>query len=347
MKHRTLGTSGLEVSTVGLGTDTFSRRRVDKQTVKNIIDAASDLGITLIDTAYLYGGGDSEEFIGSGIAGRRDEFVIATKGGHHGHGIPNRVNLIKQLETSLKRLKTDYVDLYQVHVLYNATFPMEEMMQTLNDMVRSGKVRYVGLSNIYCWQLCRCNDLAEFHGWDRAISVQQHYHMFEREVESDVSQYCQWAGVGILPFFPLGCGLLAGRYTRGEEPPKDSRAGSGRAGSTRYFDYYGAKAGHDAIEALAEFARARGHTPAQLAIAWLLHRPMVSSVIAGVSKLTQLEDNVGAAEWELTPDELKEVNRLIRAPRRPVATSWEWTDRELDRVLPTYHPDYDPLEPGV
>jgi len=330
MKQLSLGKSGLEVSAVGLGTDTFGH--VDKPTAKKIIGAASDMGITLIDTAYLYGGGKSEEFIGSSIAGRRDDFVIATKGGHHAHGAPNRSNLIKQLDISLKRLNTDYVDLYQVHMLYNASFPLEEMMQTLNDMVRSGKVRYVGLSNTYCWQLCRCNDLAEFHGWDKMISVQQHYHMFEREVESDVSQYCEWAGVGILPFFPLACGLLAGRYTRGEEPAKDSRAGSWGANMQRYFKYYGSDTALDAIEALAEFARARDHSPAQLAIAWLLHRPMVSSVIAGVSKLSQLEDNVMAAEWELTPDELQEVNDIIGAPRRPLPTSWDWTDGELDRV---------------
>jgi aryl-alcohol dehydrogenase-like predicted oxidoreductase len=330
MKKLNLGKSGLQVSAVGLGTDAFGIS-VDAPTVKNIMGAASDLGITLIDTAYMYGGGKSEEFIGASIAGRRDEFVIATKGGHPMHGGPDRSNLIKQLEISLKRLKTDYVDLYQVHVLYDATFPMEEMMQTLNDMVRSGKVRYLGLSNMYSWQLCRCNDLAEMHGWDRIVSVQPHYHMFEREVESDVSQYCQWAGVGILPYFPLAGGLLAGRYTRGEEPASDSRAGSDLwgAGMRRYYDHYGTEAAYDAIEALAEFARARDHTPAQLAIAWLLHRPMVSSVIAGVSKLAQLEDNVRAAEWQLTTEELKEVNHIIHAPRLPQPTSWDWTRRPL------------------
>ena len=332
MKQLNLGNSGLGVSAVGLGTDTFGR--VDKAGAKKIMDAASDMGINLIDTAYLYGGGKSEEYIGDSISGRRDEFVIATKGGHHAHGAPNRINLIKQLETSLQRLKTDYVDLYQVHMLYNARFPMEELMQTLNDMVRSGKVRYLGLSNAYCWQLCRCNDLAEFHGWDKVVSVQQHYHMFEREVESDVSQYCEWAGVGILPFFPLACGLLAGRYKRGEEPPKDSRAGSWGEGMRRYFEYYGNEEALDAVDQLAEFSRTRGHTPAQLAITWLLHRPMVGSVIAGVSKLTQLEDNVKAAEWELTADELTEVNQIIGAPRRPLPTSWDWTDGELDRGSP-------------
>lgn len=337
MKKLTLGRSGLEVSTVGLGTDQFGPR-VDKPTVKKIIDGASDMGITLIDTAYLYGGGESEEFIGSAIEGRRDEFVIATKGGYHTNGGPDRSNLIKHLETSLKRLKTDYIDLYQVHFLYNSTFPLEEMMLTLNDMVRSGKIRYVGLSNLYCWQLCRCNDLAEVHGWDKVISVQQHYHMFEREVETDVSQYCQWSGVGILPFFPLACGLLAGRYTRGEDPAPDSRAGSGRGNSQRYFKYYGTEANYDAIEALAEFARARNHTPAQLAIAWLLHRPMVSSVIAGVSKLSQLEDNAKAGEWELTPDELREVNDIIGAPQRPLPNSWMHTANPVPELDRAYRP---------
>jgi len=330
MKQRTLGTSGLKVSAVGLGTDAFGIS-VDEPTVKKVMAAASDSGITLIDTAYMYGGGKSEEFIGSGIAGRREEFVIATKGGHPVNGGPGRANLIKQLDISLKRLKTDYIDLYQVHVLYDATFPLEEMMQTLNDMVRSGKVRYLGLSNMYSWQICRCNDLAETHGWDKIISVQPHYHMFEREVESDVSQYCQWGGVGMLPYFPLAGGLLAGRYKRGEKPAADSRAGSDAwgAGMRRYFEHYGTQAVYDAIEALSEFARSRGRTPAQLAIAWLLYRPMVSSVIAGVSKQSQLEDNVAAADWELTPDELAEVNSIIHAPARPLPTSWDWTRRPL------------------
>jgi aryl-alcohol dehydrogenase-like predicted oxidoreductase len=330
MKKLSLGKSGLEVSAVGLGTDAFGIS-VDKPAVKKIMGAASDLGITLIDTAYMYGGGRSEEYIGSSIDGRRDEFVIATKGGHPIDGGPGRANLIKQLEISLKRLNTDYIDLYQVHVLYDATFPLEEMMQTLNDMVRSGKVRYLGLSNMYSWQLCRCNDLAEFHGWDKIVSVQPHYHMFEREVESDVSQYCQWAGIGMLPYFPLAGGLLAGRYTRGEEPAADSRAGSDAwgAGMRRYYDHYGTEAAYDAIEALAAFAQAHDHTPAQLAIAWLLHRPMVSSVIAGVSKVSQLEDNATAAEWELSDDELRQVNRIIHAPRRPLPSSWDWTRKPL------------------
>jgi aryl-alcohol dehydrogenase-like predicted oxidoreductase len=330
MEKRSLGQSGLEVSAVGLGTDAFGIS-VDGPTVDRILGDASDHGITLIDTAYMYGGGKSEEYIGKSIEGRRDAFVIATKGGHPIDGGPSRPNLIKQLEVSLKRLKTDYIDLFQVHVLYDATFRLEEMMQTLNDMVRSGKVRYLGLSNMYSWQLCRCNDLAEVHGWDRIISVQPHYHMFEREVESDVSQYCQWAGVGILPYFPLAGGLLAGRYTRGEEPASDSRAGSSAWGSgmRRYFDYYGTEAAYDAIEALTEFARARGHTPAQLAIAWLLHRPMVSSVIAGVSKLSQLDDNAAATEWALSADEVKEINQIIHAPGRPLPTSWDWTRKPL------------------
>lgn len=330
MPKRTLGQSGLEVSAVGLGTDAFGIS-VDGPTVKKIMSAASDHGITLIDTAYMYGGGKSEEYIGNSIQGRRDDFVIATKGGHPMDGGPARSNLIKELEVSLKRLKTDYIDLYQIHVLHDSRFPLEEMMQTLNDMVRSGKVRYLGLSNMYSWQLCRCNDLAEVHGWDKIISVQPHYHMFEREVESDVSQYCQWAGVGMLPYFPLAGGLLAGRYTRGEEPASDSRAGSDAwgAGMRRYFDHYGTEATYDAIEALAEFARARDHTPAQLAIAWLLHRPMVSSVIAGVSKLSQLADNATAGQWELSQDEMNEINSIIHAPRRPLPTSWDWTRKPL------------------
>ncbi|MAI41731.1 MAG: hypothetical protein CMP95_04685 [Gammaproteobacteria bacterium] len=191
MPKRTLGQSGLEISAVDLGTDAFGIS-VDGPTVKKIMSAASDHRITLIDTAYMYGDDKSEEYIGNSIQGRRHDFVIATKDGHPMDGGPARRNLIKEIEVSLKRLKTDHIDLIRYTYCTTQDFPLEEMMQTLNDMVRSDKVRYLGLSNMYSSQLCRCNDLAEIHGWDKIISVQPHYHMFERKVESDLSQYCQW-----------------------------------------------------------------------------------------------------------------------------------------------------------
>lgn len=313
MEYRSLGNSGVKVSEVGLGTDQFGRR-VDAERVKQIIGVALDEGINLIDTADVYGRGLSEEYLGQALESHRHEVVIATKGrSPMGEG-PNdvgasRYHLMNALEDSLRRLRTDHVDLYQIHS-FDASTPLEETMRTLDEMVRSGKVRYVGASNYQAWQICRCNDLAERYGWERFITIQPHYHLLEREVEREMVPLCRAFNIGILPYFPLAAGLLTGRYTQGAEPPPDARAAVNE-GARRYIGRYGTPANFQVIDKLTAWASERGHTLVELAIVWLLGEPMVSSVIAGVSKVEHVAPNARAAEWKLTPDELAEVRAIL------------------------------------
>lgn len=313
MKYRSLGRSGVKVSEVGLGTDQFGPR-VDKSTVAEILGVAMDQGINFIDTADIYSHGLSEEYIGAALEGHRQEVILATKGGQRmGEGVnetgSSRVHLMSALEASLRRLRTDYVDLYQIH-LFDPTTPMEELMRTLDLMVSSGKVRFIGASNFAAWQLCRCNDLAEMRGWEPFITIQPHYHLLEREVGKEILPYCRAFGVGVLPYFPLAAGLLTGRYTRDEEPPADSRAAVNE-GARRYIDRYRTPQNWHIIERLTAFAQQREHTLVELAIAWLLGEPLVSSVIAGVSKAEHVAANAKAADWALTPEEMAEIRDIL------------------------------------
>ncbi|HLS90334.1 MAG TPA: aldo/keto reductase, partial [Limnochordia bacterium] len=222
MKYRQLGRSGLWVSVVGLGTNQFGGK-VDEKGVAEIIDAALDLGVNFIDTADVYTGGKSEETIGKAIAKRRDQVVLATKVGSRTGDGPNDVgtsrrHIIAGVEASLRRLGTEYIDLYQIH-RFDPHTPFEETMRALDDLVRSGKVRYIGASNYAAWQLCRANDVAEMRGWTPFISIQPHYHMLERSIEKELVPYCEAFGVGIIPYFPLAGGFLTGKYRRGQAPP--------------------------------------------------------------------------------------------------------------------------------
>ncbi|MBM3189860.1 MAG: aldo/keto reductase [Chloroflexi bacterium] len=313
MHYRQLGSSGVRVSEVGLGTDQFGPR-VGEAAVREILAAAADAGINLLDTADVYGQGLSEEYIGAALRGQRHAFVIATKGGQRmGPGTnetgSSRVHLMKALEDSLRRLNTDYVDLYQIH-LYDSHTPMQELMRTLDEMVSSGKVRYVGASNFAAWQLCRCNDIAEMHGWEPFITIQPHYHLLEREVEAEILPYCRAFGVGVLPYFPLAAGLLTGRYTLEGDPPADTRAAANE-GARRYIDRYRTPENWRIIEQLAAFAKSRDYTLTELAIAWLLAEPLVSSVIAGVSRVAHVLANARAARWRLSAEELTEVGGIL------------------------------------
>ncbi|MBC7237027.1 MAG: aldo/keto reductase [Chloroflexi bacterium] len=313
MQYRSLGHSGVRVSEVGLGTDQFGRR-VDRQTVHEIVAVALEEGINFIDTADIYGEGLSEEYLGTALEGHRNEVVLATKGrskmgeGPNDYGA-SRYHLMNALEASLRRLRTDHIDLYQIHAVDMST-PFEETMRTLDDMVRSGKVRYIGASNYQAWQLCRCNDLAERMGWVPFITIQPHYHMLEREVERELLPYCRAFDIGVLPYFPLAAGLLTGKYKPGMEPPPDSRAAENE-GARRYIARYATPENFRRIERLSEFARQRGHTLVELAIAWLLAEPLVSSVIAGVSRVEHVRPNARASEWRLDQEELDEIRRIL------------------------------------
>ena len=312
MQYRRLGDSGLEVSAIGLGTNNFGDNsrwpfHMGPEEVATLIHASLDVGVNTFDTANAYGEGRSEEYIGRALRGRREDAVIATKvHGRMGEG-PNREGLSRkaimhEVEQSLTRLQTDYIDLYQLHQIDHAT-PIEETMRALDDLVRDGKVRYVGCSNFEAWRLCEAVWTARTAGLAPMVSVQPPYSMLNRDVERELLPVCDRYGVGVLPYFPLEHGLLTGKYRRGQPPPSDSRLA-----------VHGAPldaADFDLIEALAGFAESRGHTLLELAFAWLLSRPSVSSVIAGATRPEQIRANAAAVQWRLTGEELEKVGRIL------------------------------------
>ncbi|MCA9996145.1 MAG: aldo/keto reductase [Anaerolineales bacterium] len=309
MKYRQLGNSGVRVSTIGLGTNQFGGV-VDQAGVNDIIAAAQDLGINFIDTADIYAGTKSETTLGEALKGRWDRFVVATKvcmkmGDGPNDSGTSRYHIMHGVEASLRRLQTDHIDLYQMH-RWDATTPVEETMRALDDLVRSGKVRYIGASNYAAWQMARANTLAEFRGWTSFVTIQSHYHMMEREVEKEVIPFCQAHGVGFIPFFPLAGGFLTGKYKRGEGAPAGTRGER-----SPYVQAYMTDGNYDRVEALTAWAEERGHTMAELAHAWLLAQPTVCSVISGLTKLSHLEANAKSADWELTKDEVAEVEGLL------------------------------------
>ena len=309
MEYRQLGPAGLRVSAIGLGTNQFGGT-VDQPGVTAIIDQALELGVTFLDTADVYTEGRSEETLGVALEGRRHQALLATKVASPVGAGPNdrgasRGHILDGVEASLRRLRTDYLDLYQIHRWDEAT-PIEETLRALDDLVRAGKVRYLGASNFAAWQLARANLLAELRGWTPFVTIQPHYNLLERAIERELVPYCEFAGVGILPYFPLAGGFLTGKYRRGEAPPPGSR-GERSAAVQRYLT----DARYGAIERLAGWAGERGRTLGELAHAWLLAQPQVSSVISGATRLEQVQSNVKAAGWQLTREELAEVNALL------------------------------------
>lgn len=309
MEYRQLGSSGLRVSVIGLGTNQFGGK-VDQAGVDAIIAGALELGINLIDTADIYTQGRSEETLGVALKGRWDKVVLATKvcspmgGGPNDRGA-SRYHILAGVEASLRRLQSDHIDLYQIH-RWDETTPVEETLRALDDLVRSGKVRYVGASNFAAWQLARANAIAELRGWSPFVSIQNHYHMLEREQEREILPYCDAHNVGLLPYFPLAGGFLTGKYERGKPAPAGSRGES-----SAYVQRYMTDANYDRVETLTAWAAARGHSMAELAHAWLLAQPRVSSVISGATSLAQVQANAASAGWQLTVDELAAVNAVI------------------------------------
>ena len=311
MQYRQLGSSGVRVSAIGLGTNRFGSPAVPQDQVTSIIDAAVDLGINFIDSSNSYQGGRSEETLGNALKGRRDRFVLATKfffptgEGTNDRGT-SRYHLMNAVEESLRRLQSDHIDVYYIHRWDDAT-PIEETLRALDDLIRQGKVRYIGASDFASWQLAHANVLAEFRGWTAFAVLQSHYHMLEREVEREVLPYCLAHGVGFVPYFPLAGGFLTGKYVRGRKPPPGSRGES-----ASYVQNYMTDANYDVVERLAAWAEARGRGMNGLAQSWLLAQPRVCSVISGATRSAQVQDNARAAEWELTPSELAEVNEMLR-----------------------------------
>ncbi len=309
MQYRQLGNSGLRVSVIGLGTNQFGGK-VDQAGVNAIIDGCIDLGINLIDTADIYTKGNSETTLGVALKGKWEKVVLATKVFHPaGEGAndrgASRYHIMNGVEASLRRLQTDHIDLYQMHGWEDKT-PMEETLRALDDLVRSGKVRYIGASNYAAWQLARANVIAEFRGWSQFVSIQNHYHMFERDQEREIIPYCNAHNVGILPYFPLAGGFLSGKYKRGEAAPAGSRGES-----SPYVQKYMTDANYDKLEKMEAWASERGHNMIELAHAWLLGQKQISSVISGATKLEQVQANAKSADWTLSADELKAVNGIL------------------------------------
>ena len=309
MTYRPLGESGLLVSAVGIGCNAFSRR-VDQDGVTEILAAARDTGVTLLDTADVYGVtlGASEEMLGIALEGQREEFVVATKfgGGRQpdGRARASRSTIVAAVEGSLRRLRTDHIDLFQVHVPDDVT-PIEETLSALTDLVREGKVRYVGCSNFDGWQVADAAWTARTAGLEGFVSVQNRYSLLDRTVEAEVTPACEAFGLGILPFFPLEYGLLTGKYRRGEGAPAGSRAAldPSRAQWLEAADW-------DRIEAVEKYAEARGLAVLDVAIAGLAAQPAVASVISGATSGSQVRTNAAALRWVPTPEDLVELDAI-------------------------------------
>jgi aryl-alcohol dehydrogenase-like predicted oxidoreductase len=308
MKMRRLGTSGLKVSEVGLGCNNFGMR-IDQKATQAVVDAALDAGITLFDTADIYGGTKSEEFLGKALGKRRGDIVLATKFGMRIGDDERRKGgsrrwIMRAVEDSLQRLGTDWIDLYQFHAPDPDT-PIEETLRALDDLVTQGKVRYIGNSNFTGWQIADADWAAA--GATRFVSAQNQFSLLERKVEFEVLPACEHFGLGFLPFFPLASGLLSGKYKRGEKPPEGTRlAAWGSRGAAAL-----SERNFDRIEKLTAWAQARGHTLLELAFAWLLGHEVVSSVIAGATSPEQIKANAATAEWRLSPEEVEEVGKLV------------------------------------
>jgi len=308
MQMRRLGTSGLKVSEVGLGCNNFGMR-IDQAATKAVVDAALEAGINFFDTADIYGGTRSEEFLGKALGKRRGEVVLATKfgmriGDDEAKKGGSRRWIMRAVEDSLRRLGTDWIDLYQFHAPDPDT-PIDETLRALDDLVTQGKVRYIGNSNFTGWQIADADWTAA--GSTRFVSAQNQYSLIERKVEFEVLPACEHFGLGFLPFFPLASGLLSGKYRRGEKPPEGTRlAAWGARGAAAMSDR-----NFDKVEKLTAWAEERGHSLLELAFAWLLGHPVVSSVIAGATSPEQVKANAATAAWALTGDEVAEISKLV------------------------------------
>ena len=312
MQNRNLGGSGLRVSAVGLGCNNFGQR-VDLEGSRKVIHRALDLGITLFDTADIYAGmGGSETVLGTVLGDKRKDIVLATKyskpmasdGTKQG---ASRRYIMNAVEASLRRLKTDYIDLYQQHD-YDELTPIDETLRALDDLIRQGKVRYIGNSNFPAWRVAEAEHVARAMNVSRFISCQDEYSLVVRNIEKDLLPCAREYRLGVLPFFPLASGLLTGKYKRGEAAPADTRFGK----APQLRDRYVTPRNEDIVEKLQVFAKERGHSMLELAFSWLTARPQVASVIAGATRVEQVEQNVKAIAWTLSPEEMVEIDRITK-----------------------------------
>jgi len=307
MKYRKLGRTGLKVSTLCLGTMTFGNKEwgSDEATAKRIMDAFLDAGGNFVDTADVYVDGVAEEITGRLIKDKRKDVILATKvAGPMGAGLNDlglsRKHILDGVDASLKRLGTDYIDLYQVHA-YDPTTPLDETLIALNDCVRAGKVRYIGCSNYSAWHLMKATAIAKELGTARYDCLQPQYSLVCRYIEREHVPLCLEEGIGIIPWSPLGGGMLTGKIRRGEAPPKNSRAARDAGDNERFTS----EKNLDIVEALVKVAEKIGKTPSQVALAWCINQHGVTSPIFGARTMEQLEDNIPAADLELDQGSLQ------------------------------------------
>lgn len=316
MEQRTLGRSGLKVSALGLGCNNFGMR-IGAPASRAVVHAALDAGVTLFDTADVYGGkGASETLLGKALGARRADVVLATKFGmpmDEARGLQggSRRYVVSAAEASLRRLGTDWIDLYYLHRPDPET-PIEETLRALDDLVRAGKVRYLGCSNMPAWQIVESQWHSRTDALERFVAAQDEYSLVERSAESALLPALEAYGVGLVPYFPLASGLLTGKYRRGEPAPEGTRFAAWASFAQRYTT----DANWALVERVEAFASAHGHSLLDAAFAGLLAQPQVSSVIAGATSAQQVRDNVAASAWRLTPDE----HAALRAALEPAAT---------------------------
>ena len=327
MNYRKLGSSGILVSEIGLGTNNFGRR-LDYSESEEVINHALDSEINLLDTADMYSNGLSEEYIGKAIKNKRDQVIIASKGGMNPMPSPtdtkvaqrvnegpnksglSSVHLKRSVEESLSRLDTDYIDLYQTHI-FDPYTNQEETLRALDDLISEGKIRYIGCSNYMAWELVEGIHISKRYGWSEFTTIQPEFSMFEREPESELVHACDKYNVGILPYFPLASGFLTGKYKR-DLIPEGGRLSGG--GHSAWSEKWLTEENINIIENLEKWASNKGITMVQLAFAWLLAKKSVSSVIAGATSKDQIDSNITGSGINLNEEEIIEINNLL--PKR-------------------------------
>ncbi len=324
MEYRQLGASGLQVPVLSFGTATFGGSNdffkawgsTQAAEATRLVDLCMDAGVNFFDTADIYSDGLAEEILGKAIAGKRDKLIISTKATFTFGKAPNnqgssRFHLLKQIEGSLKRLNTDYIDVYHMHG-FDGNTPVEETMRTLDDLIQSGKVRYIAASNFSGWHLMKSLGVADKYGWNRYVAHQVYYSLANREYEWELMPLGIDQKVGAIVWSPLAAGRLGGKYRRNQPVPKDSRVAQG--GSPVPETALQENIFYNTIDALDAVAAETGKTIAQVAINWLLQRPTVSSIIIGARNEEQLKQNLGAVGWSLTTDQLKKLDAASEVP---------------------------------
>jgi aryl-alcohol dehydrogenase-like predicted oxidoreductase len=339
MRYRQLGKSGLLVSELCFGTMTFGADGywevvggLDQTAAQRIVDSAIDGGINFFDSADVYSHGQSEEILGKAIQGKRDQLVLATKvRGRMSREINDvglsRRHIIQSCENSLKRLGTDYLDLYVVHS-FDFMTPLEETLSALNDLVHQGKVRYLGCSNYFAWQLMKALSISEKHHWEKFVSLQAYYSLIARDVEYELVPLCEDQGLGLTPWSPLAAGFLSGKYPRGSKALEDGR----RNREQQNFLQFDEDKGYAILDEVQRIAKERDVTAAQVSINYLLSKPAVSSVIIGATKPSQLADNLKSVEWRLSDEEVQRLDAVSEPPRQ--YPKWMLDFTRLDRDNP-------------